>query len=150
MRSLHRLLMPLERPRPVLRPRCLLVAQAPGSGTVLHVSPYAGYMVFGNYLNGPLGTTLSNAPGMLYGTQVGLSLAPNLSLVGNIGYTASDIEVGIPFLGGISVGQQLDADLRRRTRVRPRLDRSRSVAAFTPFVQAGRRRDAVRHQRIDS
>ena len=70
------------------------VAQAPGSGTVLHVSPYVGYMVFGDYLSGPLGTTLSNAPGMMYGTQVNLSLAPQLSLVGNLGYTASDIKVG--------------------------------------------------------
>ena len=61
-------------------------------------------MVFGNYLSGPLGTTLSNAPGMVYGTQVGLSLAPELSLVGNIGYTTSDMKVGIPFLGGVSVG----------------------------------------------
>jgi hypothetical protein len=80
------------------------VAQAPGSGTVLHVEPYAGYMVFGNYLSGPLGTSLSNAPGPIYGTQVNLSLAPRLSLFGNIGYTASDIKVGIPILGGVSVG----------------------------------------------
>ena len=81
-----------------------LMAQAPGSGTVLHVSPYAGYMVFGDYLKGPLGTSVSNAPAPIYGTQVGLSLAPNLSLIGNIGYTQSDIKVGIPILGGLSVG----------------------------------------------
>src|SRR3979490_3333930 len=79
-------------------------AQAPESGTVLHVSPYVGYMVFGNYISGPLGTSLTNAPAPLYGTQVGLSLSPELSLVGNVGYTSSDMKVGIPFLGGVSVG----------------------------------------------
>jgi hypothetical protein len=38
-----------------------LVAQAPeASGTVFHVSPYVGYMVFGDYIKGPLGTSVSN------------------------------------------------------------------------------------------
>jgi hypothetical protein len=111
-------------------------AQAPGSGTVLHVSPYLGYMVFGNYLKGPLGTTLSNAPGPLYGTQVGLSLAPNLSLVGNLGYTASDIKIGIPFLGGVSVGHSsmliYDAGLEYN------LGSAKAGATgLSPFVQAG-------------
>jgi len=113
-----------------------VAAQAPNSGTVLHVSPYAGYMVFGNYLNGPVGTTLSNAPGVLYGTQVGLSLAPQLSLVGNVGYTSSDMKVGIPFLGGVAVGHSTlllyDAGLEYD------LTTSKGGAApFTPFVQAG-------------
>lgn len=113
-----------------------LGAQAPGSGTVLHVSPYVGYMVFGDYLKGPLGTSLSNAPGVLYGTQVGMSLAPNLSLLGNIGYTSSDIRVGIPILGGVSVGHSsmliYDAGLEYN------LGSSKAGAAqFSPFVQAG-------------
>jgi hypothetical protein len=113
-----------------------LGAQAPNSGTVLHVSPYAGYMVFGNYLKGPLNSTLSNAPGLVYGTQVGLSLAPNLSLVGNVGYTSTDMKVGLPFLGGISVGHSsmlmYDAGLEYN------LGSSKQGALpFTPFVQAG-------------
>ena len=104
MRNLHRLLIVGATTATSLATAMPAVAQAPGSGTVLRVSPYAGYMMFGNYLKGPLGTTLSNAPGVLYGTQVGLSLSPNLSLIGNVGYTSSDIKVGIPFLGGVSVG----------------------------------------------
>ena len=111
-------------------------AQAPGSGTVLHVSPYVGYMVFGNYISGPLGTSLTNAPAPLYGTQVGLSLSPELSLVGNVGYTSSDFKVGIPFLGGVSVGHSnmliYDANLEYN------LGTSIGGALpFTPFVQAG-------------
>jgi hypothetical protein len=113
-----------------------VAAQAPESGTVLHVSPYAGYLISGNYLSGPLGTTLSNAPGMVYGTQVGLSLSPDLSLIGNIGYSTSDMKVGIPFLGGVTIGNSstllYDAGLEYEIG---------STAAgsfnFSPFVQAG-------------
>ncbi|HEX8944335.1 MAG TPA: outer membrane beta-barrel protein [Gemmatimonadaceae bacterium] len=136
MRSLHRLLIASATVATGLAAAVPAVAQAPGSGTVLHVSPYVGYMVFGDYLKGPLGTTLSNAPGLLYGTQVGLSLAPNLSLIGNVGYSSSDIKVGIPFLGGISVGNSsmliYDAGLEYN------FGSSKAGAMpFSPFVQAG-------------
>jgi outer membrane protein with beta-barrel domain len=84
-------------------------AQAPtppmASGTAFELTPYAGYMIFGDYLKGPLGTSISNAPGALYGVQLGMKLSPNVSLVGNIGYTSSDITAGIPFLGGYSIAQ---------------------------------------------
>jgi hypothetical protein len=117
-------------------PLSMLSAQAPNSGTVLHISPYAGVMVFGSYLNGPLNTTLTNKPGMLYGTQVGLSLSPELSLVGNIGYTSSSIDVGLPIIGGISVGHSstliYDADLEYA------LGSMRTgTSSLTPFVQGG-------------
>jgi hypothetical protein len=112
-----------------------LAAQAPGSGTVLHVTPYVGAMVFGDYLKGPLGTSLSNAPGVLYGAQAGLSLAPNLSLIGNLGYTSSDMKIGIPFLGGISVGHSsmliYDAGLEYD------FGTAKATMPITPFVQAG-------------
>jgi hypothetical protein len=136
MRSLHRLLIAGSAAAASLATALPAVAQAPESGTVLHVSPYVGYMMFGNYLKGPLGTTLTNAPGFLYGTQVGLSLSPNLSLIGNVGFTSSDIKVGIPFLGGVSVGNSsmlmYDAGLEYN------FGSSKAGATpFTPFVQAG-------------
>jgi hypothetical protein len=117
-------------------PFATLAAQAANSGTVLHVSPYAGVMVFGSFLNGPLNTSLTNKPGMLYGTQVGLSLSPELSLVGNIGYTSSSIDVGLPIIGGVSVGHSstllYDADLEYA------IGSMRSgTTSLTPFVQAG-------------
>ena len=106
---------------------------ASGNGKVLQVTPYAGYMRFGDYLRGPLGTSLSNADAAVYGGQLGLKLAPNVSLVGNLAYSTADVEVGIPFLGGLSVGRstmllydggvQVDLPL-------PRLP-------VSPFVQAG-------------
>ena len=113
-----------------------VAAQTSSSSSIVHISPYVGYMVFGDYLKGPLGTSLSNAPGVLYGSQVAMSLAPGLSLVGNLGYTASDMKVGLPFIGGVSVGQSsmliYDGDLEYN------LGSSRaSGLPFSPFVQAG-------------
>lgn len=106
------------------------------SGKVLHISPYAGVMVFGNYLDGPLGTSISNAPAALYGTQVSMSLTPQLELIGNIGYTASDMKVGIPIFGGLSVGRSsmliYDAGLEYN------LGRAKyGTMPLSPFVQAG-------------
>ena len=106
------------------------------SASVFHVAPYAGYMVFGNYLNGPVGTTLSSKPGALYGVQAALSLSQNLQLVGNIGTTSSSMRVGVPFFGGISVGNSsmlmYDADLEYDFG-----GPSTSGVKFTPFIQAG-------------
>jgi len=136
MRTVHRTLIAAASVVAALSSAVPLVAQAPGSGTVLHVSPYAGYMISGNFLSGPLGTTLSNAPGLLYGTQVGLSLAPELSLVGNIGYSASDMKVGIPFIGGVTVGHSsmLLYDAGLEYNLGATTERS---LGFSPFVQAG-------------
>ena len=72
-------------------------------GTAFELTPYAGYMIFGDYFKGPLGTSIGNAPGALYGVQLGMKLAPNISLVGNLGYSSSDVRVGIPFLGGYDI-----------------------------------------------
>src|SRR5947199_4177782 len=75
------------------------------SGTAFELTPYAGYMIFGDYLKGPLGTSISNAPGALYGVQLGMKLAPNISLIGNLGYSSSDVTAGVPFLGGYSIAR---------------------------------------------
>ncbi len=104
-----------------------------GNGKVLQVTPYAGYMRFGDYLTGPLGTSLSNANAPVYGGQLGLKLAPNVSLVGNLAYSKADVEVGIPFLGGISVGESTlliyDAGVQ--------LDVPAAGLPIAPFLQAG-------------
>jgi hypothetical protein len=112
------------------------VAQKPYYGPVFHLTPYAGYMVSGDYLKGPLGTSITNSPGPLYGAQLGVALAPNISLIGNAAYTSGDVRVGIPFLGGLSVGNTsmmlYDAGLQ--------LDLptgSTGTVPFVPFVQAG-------------
>ena len=75
------------------------------SGTAFELTPYAGYMIFGDFLKGPLGTNISNAPSPIYGVQLGMKLYPNISLIGNIGYSNANVTVGVPFLGGYSIAQ---------------------------------------------
>lgn len=99
----------------------------------IEVTPYAGYMVFGDFVKGPLGTSISNAGGALVGAQLGVAITPNVALVGNAARASGDISIGVPFLDGISVGSssawmfdgalQLSLPLPERT--------------FTPFVQVG-------------
>jgi hypothetical protein len=106
------------------------------SGTAFELTPYAGYMIFGDYLKAPLGTSISNAPGALYGVQLGMKIYPNVSLIGNLGYTSSDITAGVPFLGGYSIahsstllydgGLQLDLPLT-----------TASGFSLKPFAQIG-------------
>jgi len=119
----------------------LALAQSRGSSplvsnTVFEATPYVGYMFFGDYLSGPLGTAVTNAPAPVIGAQLGMKLAPNLSLVGNIATASSDIQAGIPILGGVSIAQSrvqmFDAGLQLALPVS-----SMSGTAFTPFIQAG-------------
>ena len=106
------------------------------SGTAFELTPYAGYMIFGDFLKGPFGTSISNAPGALYGVQLGMKLAPNISLIGNLGYSSSDVKAGVPFLGGYSIahsntllydgGLQLDLPIT-----------TASGLGLKPFAQVG-------------
>jgi outer membrane protein with beta-barrel domain len=116
-----------------------LGAQTPesGTGTTFHITPYAGYMFFGDYLKGPLGTSVTNAPGLMYGTQINMALSPNISLVGNLGYTSSDIQIGVPFFGGVGTGLRstiymYDAGLEYDFQAM-----KNGSVPFTPFVTAG-------------
>ena len=111
-------------------------ASAVPSGKAFDFTPYVGYMVFGSLMDGPFGTSIGNAPAPVFGAQLGMRLAPNISLVGNVAAASSDLKAGIPLLGGLSVahsnmllydgGLQLDV---------PRM----TIAGTTmsPFIQAG-------------
>lgn len=110
-------------------------AQTLATGRVFEATPYVGYMVFGNYLQGPLGTSLSSSSAPVYGGQVALRVAPNVAVVGNLATASGNLTVGIPFLGTQSIGTNslliYDADLQLDL---PSGTIARSVS---PFVQAG-------------
>lgn len=99
------------------------------------ITPYGGYMVFGDILNGPLGTSLHSSASPVYGAQVNLPLGSELSVVGNLAYSQPNLQVGIPILGGVNVGQSnvwmYDAGLQLAAPVMT------GQRAITPFVQAG-------------
>jgi hypothetical protein len=105
-----------------------LEAQRVGS---FGITPYAGYMNFGNAVTGPLGTTIGGAAGPVFGAEATLGLAPGLALVGNVAYASTDLEVGVPVIGGLGLGNGsallYDAAVRL----------SLPVPVLRPFVQAG-------------
>ena len=111
-------------------------ASALPSGKAFDFTPYVGYMVFGSLMDGPFGTSIGNAPAPVFGAQLGMRLAPTISLVGNVAAASSDIKAGIPLLGGLSVahsnvllydgGLQLDV---------PRM--TIAGTSMSPFIQAG-------------
>ena len=105
-----------------------------GSGPTFSLTPYAGYMKFGNIASGPLGTSLRNAGAAVYGAEATLGLSNSLALVGNVAYSEPGLEIGAPILGGLTVAKSsvllYDAALRLRVPAGGGLP-------ISPFVQAG-------------
>lgn len=74
------------------------------SGSLFSVTPYVGYMAFGDFLKGPVGTSLSMKNGAVYGAQLGMQITPNLAIVGNVAHASTSLQAGVPFLSGLDVG----------------------------------------------
>jgi len=104
--------------------------KAPLAAQSLGITPYAGYMKFGNLMDGPFGTSVRGAGAPIYGAELQLGVIPGLALVGNVAYAKSNLDLRAPLIGGVSVGQNsalmYDAGLRLHLPL-----------AFSPFVQAG-------------
>ena len=111
--------------------RRLPVTETPGPS----ISPYAGYMMFGDIVGGPLGTTLSSSSGSVFGVQGNLPLGSMLSVVGNVAYSEPQLKFGVPILGGINFGKSevwiYDAGFQFSA---PTLRAQRSIV---PFAQVG-------------
>jgi len=107
------------------------VAQTPGPS----ISPYAGYMMFGDIVDGPLGTSLTSSSGSVFGAQANLPLGATLSIVGNVAYAEPELRFGLPILGGINFGKSevwlYDAGFQFTAQSR------QGRRSITPFVQIG-------------
>ncbi len=109
------------------------------------VTPLVGGMIFGDMLRGPLGTSLSMGVGPLLGVQIALPVAGPVALYGSGAWARSDIRVGIPFVGGLDIGDAevalADAGLELRA----------PGPGARPFVQvgAGLAHHQVRHPVLD-
>lgn len=115
---------------------CALIT---GGATAAHaqeaavgITPQAGYMFFGNHLEGPLGTSLRNAAGPMYGAQLALRIAEPVALIASGGYAGSDLQIGLPIVGGVDIASTsvwlADAGLELRLP---------TTGAVRPFVQGG-------------
>ena len=104
------------------------------AGKSLELTPYGGYMLFGNFIDGPLGTSLGSSAAPVYGAQVGLALMPGVKLVGNVAHASGDLKVGIPLLGGLNAGTTsalvMDGGLEVAIP-------TPAAAIYSPFLQAG-------------
>src|SRR6185436_17897076 len=102
--------------------------------TVFDVTPYAGYMMFGKLFTGPVGTSISAGSGPVYGAQMSLTMAKNVALYGNVGYSSSDLKIGLPIIGGLDVGSSkalmYDGGVELKVPMQ-------AASAVTPFVQGG-------------
>ena len=106
------------------------------TATSLSISPYAGYMTFGELIDGPLNTNLKSKASPIYGVQLKLPLGNAVSVFGNVGYTEPDLSVGLPLLGSITFGKSAvwlyDAGLQLSAPGYGTGDRG-----IFPFVQVG-------------
>src|SRR5689334_3004836 len=101
---------------------------------VFDISPYAGYMMFGNLFDGPIGTSVSASSGPVYGAQATLSMSKNVGIYGNVGYSSSDLKVGLPILGGIDIGSSKALMYDGGVELKMPMQTSSTI---TPFVQGG-------------
>lgn len=108
-------------------------AQAP---VIARVTPYVGYLNFGDFVDGPIGTRVTNENAAVYGLQAGLDLSPRVTLVGNVGYSDSNLRLRLPLGFGVNVAGSkvllFDAGLQFRFPTTTAL-----AAGVTPFVEAG-------------
>jgi opacity protein-like surface antigen len=118
-----------------------VTAQAQGRPAA-RLTPYVGFLSSGSIANGPLGFEVGNAGAPLYGLQLGINLTPNIAVVGNIGYSDTELEVGLPIIGGYGFGDSkvlmYDGGLQLRF---PAV--TRAGTGMVPFVEGGI--GAIRH-----
>lgn len=111
-------------------------AQRRSTPSVARVTPYVGYMSFGSYVDGPFGTSVRTAAAPVYGAQLGIDLTSSVTFVGNVGYSDSNLEVGVPIIGGFNLADTkvllYDAGLQLRLPMTASLG-----MGAVPFVEAG-------------
>ena len=106
------------------------------------LTPYVGFLSSGAIADLPLGFDVGNAGAPVYGLQLGINLTPNLSVVGNIGYSDTELQAGIPLIGGFGIADSkvlmYDGGLQLRF---PAV--TRAGTGLVPFVEGGI--GAIRH-----
>src|SRR5688500_6317819 len=107
-----------------------------GQPSVFSLTPYVGYIAYGDHFETANGAEFTNDNGAVYGVQLGIDMTPNLALVGNFGYSRTNWEFEFPGAGGDSfagdVGVWLyDGNLQLK------FPFAAGAGTFSPFAQAG-------------
>jgi len=110
-------------------------AESPSPG-VLGIAPFAGYLISEPLVEGPLSTSVGGANAPVYGAQLSVPLFASVSLVGTVGYASGDLDVGVPLIGGISVGDSKTWLFDGGLELRPD-SWQESGSRFIPVVQLG-------------
>ena len=63
-----------------------------GQPSVFSVTPYVGYLAYGDHFETTAGAEYTNDNAAIYGAQIGIDMSPNFSLVGNFGYSKTNWE----------------------------------------------------------
>jgi hypothetical protein len=106
------------------------------------LTPYLGFISAGSIAEGPFGFEIGNAGAPLYGAQLGFNLSPNIALVGNVGYSDSKLQAGLPFIGGIDLADSRLLLYEGGLQLRFPAVTSRGTG-LVPFVEGGV--GAIRH-----
>ena len=118
-----------------------VTADAQGRSTA-RITPYVGFLASGSIASGPFGFEIGNAGAPLYGLQLGINLTPNIAIVGNVGYSDTEIEAGLPIIGGLSLADSkvllYDGGVQLRF---PAV--TRTGTGLVPFIEGGV--GAIRH-----
>lgn len=107
---------------------------AVGTSVQASLTPYAGYLVTGDWYSGPIGTSLRTSNSPMVGVQGSLALTKGVALVGNLGYASGDLQVGLPVFGGVKVGSATTYLYDAGLELGGLAGRDAGVA---PFVQGG-------------
>ena len=118
-----------------------VTADAQGRSTA-RITPYVGFLASGSIASGPFGFEIGNAGAPLYGLQLGVNVTPNIAIVGNVGYSDTEIQAGLPIIGGLSLADSkvlmYDGGVQLRF---PAV--TRTGTGLVPFIEGGV--GAIRH-----
>jgi Outer membrane protein beta-barrel domain len=106
-----------------------------GESSVFSLTPYVGYVAYGDHFETASGAEFTNDNGAIYGVQLGIDMTPNLALVGNFGYSRTNWEFEFnsgadQFAGDVGVWLY-DGNLQLK------FPFAAGVGTFSPFAQAG-------------
>lgn len=103
--------------------------------SVFSITPYVGYVFFGDFFESAAGTEYTIDNSGIYGAEATLDIGRSVSVVGNFGYSKSNFEIESG-TNEARTGPDLGFFLYDGS-LRLRLPMGNRMATFSPYVQGG-------------